>query len=51
VEKMEVEEEITLSVWDTLPDDVVLHILSFLPPFSVVKMSETCRYLTVESND
>ncbi|XP_061169605.1 F-box/WD repeat-containing protein 5-like [Saccostrea echinata] len=38
---MEVEEETTL--WDLLPDDVILHILSFMTPFSVVRMSGTCR--------
>lgn len=40
---MEFEKETGLSMWDTLPDDIILHIFSFLSPFSVVRMSETCR--------
>lgn len=43
-ESMEFEKETGLSMWDTLPDDIILHVFSFLSPFSVVRMSETCRY-------
>lgn len=46
-ESMEFEKETRLSMWDTLPDDIILHIFSFLSPFSVVRMSETCRYSSV----